>query len=118
MPDEAASSALSIGAVSYDGQLQLGIAAENVQFTPHLLPIPRGILSTIYVRLKNAMKPADVEAVLRSFYATLLPLRSTSTMDIGYTCDPPIAIRPCRLRMWRLPTHSWHGFRWNRTRIP
>ena len=49
---------------------QLGLSTEQVQFTPHLLPIPRGILSTIYVRLKSAMKPGEVEAVLRSFYAT------------------------------------------------
>ena len=27
--------------------------ADQIQFTPHLLPIPRGILSTIYVRLKR-----------------------------------------------------------------
>jgi N-acetyl-gamma-glutamylphosphate reductase len=29
---------------------QLGVSAETLTFTPHLLPIPRGILSTIYVR--------------------------------------------------------------------
>ncbi|MGC2773062.1 MAG: Asd/ArgC dimerization domain-containing protein, partial [Candidatus Sulfotelmatobacter sp.] len=38
-------------------------------FTPHLLPIPRGILSTIYVQLKQAMKPAEVESCLRDFYS-------------------------------------------------
>jgi N-acetyl-gamma-glutamyl-phosphate reductase len=48
---------------------QLGIATENVQFTPHLLPIPRGILSTIYVRLNKAATAAEIEATLRSFYA-------------------------------------------------
>ena len=30
---------------------QLHLTAGQIQFTPHLLPIPRGILSTIYVRL-------------------------------------------------------------------
>jgi len=33
------------------------------------LPIPRGILSTIYVRLKRAMKPAEVGSCLRDFYS-------------------------------------------------
>jgi N-acetyl-gamma-glutamyl-phosphate reductase len=48
---------------------QLGLSVDQVQFTPHLLPIPRGILSTIYVRLKSEMKPAEVEAAFRSFYS-------------------------------------------------
>jgi N-acetyl-gamma-glutamyl-phosphate reductase len=30
---------------------QLGLEGGSLQFTPHLLPIPRGILSTIYVKL-------------------------------------------------------------------
>jgi N-acetyl-gamma-glutamyl-phosphate reductase len=33
------------------------------------LPIPRGILSTIYVHLNRTMKVAEVEACLRHFYA-------------------------------------------------
>jgi N-acetyl-gamma-glutamyl-phosphate reductase len=37
-------------------------------FTPHLLPIPRGILSTIYVHLKRPTQPAEVEACYREFY--------------------------------------------------
>ena len=49
---------------------QLGVTAEQIQFTPHLLPIPRGILSTIYLRLAEKMEPEKVEACLRSFYAT------------------------------------------------
>jgi N-acetyl-gamma-glutamyl-phosphate reductase len=48
---------------------QLGIEDAELTFTPHLLPIPRGILSTIYVRLNRAMKAAEVEACLRDFYA-------------------------------------------------
>jgi N-acetyl-gamma-glutamyl-phosphate reductase len=48
---------------------QLGLAPEQLIFTPHLLPIPRGILSTIYVRLKSAMQPAEVENCLRQFYS-------------------------------------------------
>jgi N-acetyl-gamma-glutamyl-phosphate reductase len=41
----------------------------DLTFTPHLLPIPRGILSTIYVHLKQSTKPAEVESCLRDFYA-------------------------------------------------
>lgn len=48
---------------------QLGLDDSELTFTPHLLPIPRGILSTVYVRLKRAMKPAEVESCLRDFYA-------------------------------------------------
>ena len=48
---------------------QLGLDDAELTFTPHLLPIPRGILSTIYVNLKQAMKPAEVESCLRDFYA-------------------------------------------------
>ncbi|MCU1302904.1 MAG: N-acetyl-gamma-glutamyl-phosphate reductase [Candidatus Sulfotelmatobacter sp.] len=47
---------------------QLGLNDTQLTFTPHLLPIPRGILSTIYVHLKKAMKPAEVESCLRNFY--------------------------------------------------
>ena len=37
---------------------QLKLDSGELIFTPHLLPIPRGILSTIYVHLKQEMKPA------------------------------------------------------------
>lgn len=48
-------------------QLELG-AAELI-FTPHLLPIPRGILSTIYVHLNREMTPLEVESCFRNFYS-------------------------------------------------
>jgi N-acetyl-gamma-glutamyl-phosphate reductase len=48
---------------------QLGLADAELTFTPHLLPIPRGILSTIYVHLNRAMEPSEVQACLRDFYA-------------------------------------------------
>ena len=47
---------------------QLGLEAGELIFTPHLLPIPRGILSTIYVHLNRERKPAEVEACFREFY--------------------------------------------------
>ena len=48
---------------------QLGLNAQELIFTPHLLPIPRGILSTIYVHLRRPTKPAEVESCFRSFYS-------------------------------------------------
>lgn len=48
---------------------QLGLKPEQIQFTPHLLPIPRGILSTIYVRLVERAEPEQVQACLDAFYA-------------------------------------------------
>ena len=48
---------------------QLELKAQELTFTPHLLPIPRGILSTIYVRLDREMTPLEVESCFRNFYA-------------------------------------------------
>lgn len=47
---------------------QLELGDEELIFTPHLLPIPRGILSTIYVHLNRAMTALEVESCLRNFY--------------------------------------------------
>ncbi len=47
---------------------QLQLTTGELTFTPHLLPIPRGIFSTIYVHLKQPMQPAEVEACYRDFY--------------------------------------------------
>ncbi len=48
---------------------QLGLNPQDLTFTPHLLPIPRGILSTIYVHLAAKMTPLEVESCFRNFYA-------------------------------------------------
>ena len=48
---------------------QLSLTAQELIFTPHLLPIPRGILSTIYVHLNRTMTPVEVESCFRNFYA-------------------------------------------------
>ena len=47
---------------------QLKLHESELIFTPHLLPIPRGILSTIYVHLKLESKPAEIEACFQEFY--------------------------------------------------
>jgi N-acetyl-gamma-glutamyl-phosphate reductase len=48
---------------------QLQLDASELIFAPHLLPIPRGILSTIYVHLNREMKASEVESCFRDFYA-------------------------------------------------
>lgn len=48
---------------------QLGLSSEELTFTPHLLPIPRGILSTVYVQLNRTMTPLEVESCFRNFYS-------------------------------------------------
>ena len=40
-----------------------------VTFTPHLVPMNRGIYSTIYVRGKRGRTPQDLHAILLKFYA-------------------------------------------------
>jgi N-acetyl-gamma-glutamyl-phosphate reductase len=47
---------------------QLQLEASEIVFAPHLVPIPRGILSTIYVQLTCAMDAAEVESCFRDYY--------------------------------------------------
>jgi N-acetyl-gamma-glutamyl-phosphate reductase len=63
-------SAYAVFGHRHTGELleQLHLEADQIQFTPHLLPIPRGILSTIYLRLKHATDAAAISAVLQDFY--------------------------------------------------
>jgi N-acetyl-gamma-glutamyl-phosphate reductase len=63
-------SAYAVFGHRHTGELleQLHLAADQIQFTPHLLPIPRGILSTIYLRLKHATDVAVIGSVLQDFY--------------------------------------------------
>ena len=81
---------------------QLGMTPEQLVFTPHLLPIPRGILSTIYLRLNLPTAPEEVEHCLRSFYEHSPWVRvfphgklpqiqyslHTNYCDIGFTMAP------------------------------
>lgn len=63
-------SAYSVFGHRHTGEIleQLELNARELIFTPHLLPIPRGILSTIYVRLNRQMKAIEVESCFRDFY--------------------------------------------------
>jgi len=81
---------------------QLGLASGSLQFTPHLLPIPRGILSTIYVKLAKAATVEELEQTLREFYAGKPWVRvfgaarlpqikfsvNTNYCDIGFALSP------------------------------
>jgi N-acetyl-gamma-glutamyl-phosphate reductase len=64
-------SAYSVFEHRHTGEIleQLGLTPEQLVFTPHLLPIPRGILSTIYVRLQKAASAGEIEKCMRKFYA-------------------------------------------------
>lgn len=97
-------SAYAVFGHRHTGELleQLHLETDQIQFTPHLLPIPRGILSTIYVRLKEATEPAAITAVLQRFYqdSPMIRLRRTpelpqiqhivrtSFCDLGFALAP------------------------------
>lgn len=83
-------------------QEHLGLTLDNFIFTTHLLPVARGILSSLYVWLDGARSADEVEALYRQFYAgrplvrvlpagTLPELRDvthTNFCDIGFALDP------------------------------
>ena len=90
-------SAYAVFGHRHTGELleQLHLGAGQIQFTPHLLPIPRGILSTIYLRLKQRqMRPLSAQS-FRIFTDTAqwsgcIPLRgyrrfNTSSTPISAT---------------------------------
>jgi N-acetyl-gamma-glutamyl-phosphate reductase len=64
-------SAYSVFGHRHTGEIleQLSLNASQLIFTPHLLPIPRGILSTIYVYLKRKTTAAEIQTCLQDFYA-------------------------------------------------
>ena len=47
----------------------LRLGPGEVMFSTHLLPLARGILSTLYVWLSERREAAEVEALYRKFYA-------------------------------------------------
>ena len=63
-------SAYAVFGHRHTGELleQLHLDESQIQFTPHLLPIPRGILSTMYVRLRNVTTAATLSEVFQNFY--------------------------------------------------
>lgn len=79
-----------------------GLPAAQLVFSTHLLPIARGILSTIYVWLERPREAGEVEALYRRFYAArpmvrvwpagklpeLQHVAYTNFCDIGFALDP------------------------------
>jgi N-acetyl-gamma-glutamyl-phosphate reductase len=61
---------------------QLQLAREQITFTPHLLPIPRGILSTLYVRLNKECSVDELQSLFDTFYqdAPLVRVRRSPTL--------------------------------------
>jgi N-acetyl-gamma-glutamyl-phosphate reductase len=64
-------SAYGVFSHRHTGELleQIGITSSDIVFTPHLLPIPRGILSTIYLRFREPQTRAGVLQVYRDFFS-------------------------------------------------
>ena len=81
---------------------QLHLASGQIQFTPHLLPIPRGILSTIYLQLNAASDAATISEVFQAFYqhSPLVRLHTTPQLpEIQHVvrtnfCDLGFALAP------------------------
>src|ERR1700739_1636806 len=65
-------SAYSVFNHRHTGELleQIGLGAGDIVFTPHLLPIPRGIMSTIYVHFNEPQTHDSLARIYRDFFAT------------------------------------------------
>ena len=83
---------------------ELSLAAGSdikLSFTPHLLPLQRGIFATIYANLKNDIKAVDIKTSFDKFYKNeffisvnhegILPelknVRNSNFVQIGYKID-------------------------------
>ena len=61
---------------------QVGVSSDQLIFTPHLLPIPRGILSTIYLRFTRPHDPVEVSTCFSNFYKHSPMVRLYSTPEL------------------------------------
>lgn len=72
----------------------------SVVFTPHLIPMDRGILATIYPRLIRSATQAELLQVMRDFYRGKPFVRIVdhlpSTKDSAFTNFCDITVRVCR----------------------
>jgi N-acetyl-gamma-glutamyl-phosphate reductase len=74
----------------------LGLAddSSSLIFTPHLLPINRGILSTIYVRLNAGVTRSDVHSIWKERFATSPFVRvfaESQMPEIKFVANTPFA---------------------------
>ena len=84
---------------------QIGLEKSQIVFTPHLLPIPRGILSTIYVNFKQPQTREAVAEVYAKFFAKspMVRLYDNHLPQIQYVvnknyCDIGFQLSPCGKR--------------------
>ena len=82
---------------------ELALSPKDFIFTPHLLPITRGILTTIYLRLAPQRKLHEVQTLFQDFYLAapmvriypagtvpeILGVANTQFADIGFALDEP-----------------------------
>ncbi len=76
----------------------------SVHFTPHLVPMNRGILSTIYLTLKEEKSTSQILDIMKSFYSSSLFVRickegefpSTSSVRGSNFCDIGVKAFPDR----------------------
>ena len=61
-------SAYKIGAHRHQPEIEQNLGGVKVVFTPHLLPVNRGILSTIYVKLSRKTEKENILDILRKAY--------------------------------------------------
>ena len=63
-------SAYGVFSHRHTGELleQIGLEGGQVVFTPHLLPVPRGILSTIYVRFMSPQSRDSISEIYGDFF--------------------------------------------------
>jgi N-acetyl-gamma-glutamyl-phosphate reductase len=80
---------------------QIGLDASQMAFTPHLLPIPRGILSTIYVHFREKQTAPTISAVYHRFFAQspMVRIRDKALPQIQYVartsyCDIGFQLAP------------------------
>ncbi|HEY1208589.1 MAG TPA: N-acetyl-gamma-glutamyl-phosphate reductase [Terracidiphilus sp.] len=82
-------SAYSVFTHRHTGELleQIGINANEIIFAPHLLPIPRGILSTIYVPFREPQTKNTILRVYKDFFAgsPMVRLYDKSLPQIQYS---------------------------------
>ena len=77
-------SAYSVFGHRHTGELleQLNLNSSQIQFTPHLLPIPRGILTTIYLRLTRPVESSAISTIFNDFYQQSPMVRVRNTPQL------------------------------------
>jgi N-acetyl-gamma-glutamyl-phosphate reductase len=96
----------NVGAHRHGPEIEQEVAAlagapMTVTFTPHLIPMTRGILATVYMRLAHSMTSGEAEGILREAYARepfvrVLPggLPETKATFGSNYCDVAVRVEP------------------------